>query len=110
MNPAALAEMQIFAVLFRVHKFQSFDPFSMNERAMNRSNLIHRCCTHAKVTQQQICKLWIVFQIESSDVLMAAGWDQAASHSQHPFYACFRIQFELKFLSTLNVNRATYCL
>jgi hypothetical protein len=63
MNPAA--KMQIFAMLFRVHKFQSFDSFSMNERAMNWSNPIHRGCTHAQAAQQHFCEFWIVFLKES---------------------------------------------
>jgi hypothetical protein len=46
MNPAA--EMQNLAVLFPVHKIQSFDPFPMNGRAMNRILSIHRGCTHAQ--------------------------------------------------------------
>jgi hypothetical protein len=47
------AEMQNFAVLFRVHKFQSFDPFLMNGQAMNPT---HRCCTHAQMAQPHVCK------------------------------------------------------
>jgi uncharacterized protein YdiU (UPF0061 family) len=38
MNPAA--EMQNLAMLFSAHKFQSFDPFLMNGRAMNQSSVI----------------------------------------------------------------------
>ena len=99
MNPAA--GMQNLAVL-RVHKFRSFDPFSMNVRAMNRSRH-HRCCTHA---QPQFCDFWIYFLIDCSDVLAAASWDQAVSHRRHPCCACFRIQFELSILNILTVNRA----
>jgi hypothetical protein len=52
-NP--VAEMQNLAVLFCVHKFQTFDPFQMNGRAMNTSRLIHFCCTHEQAAQQQFC-------------------------------------------------------
>jgi hypothetical protein len=60
MNPAA--EVQNFAVLFRFHKFQGFDPLSMNGRAMNRnrSRPIHRGCTHAQAAQPYFCEFWIV--------------------------------------------------
>jgi hypothetical protein len=46
MNPAA--EVQNFAVLFSFHKFQGFDPLSMNGLAMNQSRQIHPGCTHAQ--------------------------------------------------------------
>jgi hypothetical protein len=49
MNPAA--EVQNFAVLFHFHKFQSYDPLSMNGRAMNQSRPIHRGCIHAQAGQ-----------------------------------------------------------
>jgi hypothetical protein len=45
MNPAA--EMHNLAVLFHIHKFQSYDPFPMNGRVMNRSRH-HRCYTYAQ--------------------------------------------------------------
>jgi hypothetical protein len=48
MNPAA--EVQNFAVLFRFHMFQGFDPLSMNGRAMNRSP-IRGGCTHAQAVK-----------------------------------------------------------
>jgi hypothetical protein len=60
--------MKNFAVLFSVHKFQSFDPFPMNVQAMNQSRR-HRGCTYA---QLRFCDFWIYFLIESSDVSMAA--------------------------------------
>jgi hypothetical protein len=61
MNPAA--GMQNLAVLFRVHKFLSFDPFPMNGRAMNRSRR-HRGCTHAL---PHFREFWIYFRLETSD-------------------------------------------
>jgi hypothetical protein len=70
--------------------FQRFDPFMINGRAMNRGRPIHRGCTHAKAVQPHFCDFWINFLIESSDVLMAAGWDQAAGHSRHQFCAYFQ--------------------
>jgi hypothetical protein len=108
MKPAA--EVQNFAVLFSFHKFQGFDPLSMNGRAMNQSRQIHRGCTHAQAAQPFFCEFWIVFLLESSDVLKAAGWDQTASHSRHPLCVFFQIQFELSILNILNVNQATHCL
>jgi hypothetical protein len=110
MNPAAA--VQNFAVLLRFHKFQSFDPLSMNVRAMNQSRPIHRGCTHAQTAQPYFCEFWIVFLIESSDVLTAAGWDQTAGHRRHPFQVCayFQKRFELSILNILNVNRAIHCL
>jgi hypothetical protein len=51
MNPAAASEVQNFAVLFSFHKFQGFDPLTMNGRAMNQSRPIHRGCTHAQAAQ-----------------------------------------------------------
>jgi hypothetical protein len=108
MNPAA--EMQNFAVLFRIHKFQSFDPMSMNGRAVNRSRPIHRCCTHAQAAQPHFGEFRILFLIESSNVLTAAGWDQTAGHRRHRFCAYFQKQFDLSILNILNVNRATHCL
>jgi hypothetical protein len=71
------AEVQNFAVVFRFHKFQGFDPSSMNGRAMN---WIHRGCTHAQAALLYFCEFCIVFLIESLDVLTAAGWDQMACH------------------------------
>ena len=100
MNPAA--GMQNLAVLFRVHKLRSFDPFPMNGRAMNQSGR-HCGCEHA---QPYYGDFWIYFPFESSDVLAAASWDQAAGHRRDPFFACFRIQFELNIINILTVNRA----
>jgi hypothetical protein len=100
MNPAA--EVQNFAVLFRFHKFQGFDTLSMNGQAMNQSRPIHRCCTHAQAAQQYFCKSCIVFLIESSDVLMAAGWDQTACHHRH--LCVLSKTIELSILNILNVN------
>jgi hypothetical protein len=37
---------------------------------------------------------WLYFLIESLDVLMAAGWNQAAGHHGHPFSLCYQIQFK----------------
>jgi hypothetical protein len=108
MNPAA--EVQNFAVLFRFHKFQSIDPLSMNGRAMNWSRPIHRCCTYVQAAQPYFCEFWIVFLLESSDVLMAAGWYQTAGHHRHPFCVFFQKRFELSILNILNVNLASHCL
>jgi hypothetical protein len=102
MNPAA--EVQNFAVLFRFHKFQGFDPLSMNGRAMNQSRPIHRGCTHTQAAQQYFCEFCVVFLIESSDVLTAADWDQTACHCRHPFCAYFQKRFGLNFLNILNVK------
>jgi hypothetical protein len=71
MNPAA--EVQNFAVLFRFHKFQGFEPLSIKRRAMNWSRPIHRGCTLTQAAQPYFCEFWIVFLLESSDVLTAAG-------------------------------------
>jgi hypothetical protein len=101
MNSAA--EVQNLAVLFRIHKFQGFDPLSMNGRAMNRSRPIHRGCTCAQAAQPYLCEFFIVFLIESSDVLThTAGSDQttgAAGHRRHPFCAYFQRRFELSILN-----------
>jgi hypothetical protein len=83
--------MQNLAVMVHVHKFHSFDPFPMKGRP------IHRSCTYVQQQQQRFCDFEVYFRIESSDVLMAAGWDRAAGHHQHPFCATFRIRFELMF-------------
>jgi hypothetical protein len=56
--------MQNLAVLFRVHKLRSFDPFPMNGRAMNQSRR-HRGCTHAL---PHFREFWIYFRLETSDV------------------------------------------
>jgi hypothetical protein len=45
------ADMDNFAVLFRFHNFQGFDPLMMNGREMNRSRPIHCGCTHAQAVQ-----------------------------------------------------------
>jgi hypothetical protein len=102
MNSAA--DMQNFDVLFCFHKFQGFDPLTMNGQAMNRSRPIHCCCTHAQAAQQYFFEFFIVFLIESLDVLTAAGWDQTACHRLHPFCAYFQNRFELSILNILNVN------
>jgi hypothetical protein len=108
MNPAA--EVQNFAVLFRFYKLQGFDQLSMNGRAMNRSRPIHRGCTHIQVAQPYFCDFCIVFLIESSDLLTAAGWDQTACHRRHPFCVYFLKRFELSISNILNVNQAAHCL
>jgi hypothetical protein len=86
----------------------------MNGRAMNWSRPIHRCCTHAQAVQPHFCDFWIYFLIESSDVLVAADWDQAAGHHGHPFCAYIQKKIELNILNILKVklvvNRATHCL
>jgi hypothetical protein len=80
----------------------------MNAQAMNSSRR-HRGCDH---TRPYHGDYWIYFPFESSDVLAAASWDQAADHRRDPFFACFRIQFELNIFNILTVSAqpSTHCL
>jgi hypothetical protein len=77
---------------------------SLEFGAMNRSRPIHRSFTHTQAAQPYFGNFCIVFLIESSDVLTAAGWDQTACHHRHPICAYFLKRFEL---SILNIYMST---